>query len=60
MKPLKQPFGRRPQTVCRVSTDFTPLKISTQFVENDEHSGHPSISRNKEEVAKVHDLVPAD
>jgi hypothetical protein len=61
MKSLKQPIERRPQAVCsRVLRDSTALKISTQFVENDEHSGHPSFSRNEEEVAKVRDLVPVD
>jgi len=40
--------------------DSTALKINTQLVGNDEHSGHPSLSRNEEEVAKVYDLVPAD
>ena len=60
MKSLKQPFERRPQAVCRVLSDFTALMICIQFVENDEHSGHPSLSRNEEEVAKARDLVPAD
>lgn len=60
MKSLKQPIERRPQAACRVLRDTTSLKISTQFSENDEHSGHPSLSRNEEEVAKVHGLVPAD
>jgi hypothetical protein len=58
MKSLKQPIERRPQAVCRVLRDSTVLKISTQFVENDKHSGHPSLSRNEEEVAKMYDLVP--
>jgi len=59
MKSVKLPIERT-QAACRVLRDFTALKISTKFVENDEHSGHPSFSINEEEVAKVHNLVPAD
>jgi hypothetical protein len=60
MKSLKWPFERGPQAVFRVLRYFTALRISTQFVEHDEHSGCPSLSRNEEEDVKLHDLVPAD
>jgi len=59
MESVKLPT-ERPQAACRVLRDFTALKISRKFVENDEHSGHRSFSINEEEVAKVHNLVPAD
>jgi hypothetical protein len=59
MKSVKLPIERRPQAVCRVLRDLTALKISTKSVENDEPSGYPSFSINEEEVAKVHNLVPA-
>jgi hypothetical protein len=60
MKSLKQPFERRPQALRKFLTDSTALKTGTQSVGSDEHSGHPSLSRYEDVVAKVQDLVTAD